>query len=151
MPSPINAKIRCGIVPLRPFFIFTPMIATEVPVISSRKKEIVQQYINELNRHIQQLKEGQADKTLEIRDFAAMLYVHPVHLSNTIKEVTGQSTCNLYETRLLAVSKELLLETNLPIAQIARQLTYDPSNFSKFFKAYTGTTPKKFRDANSKI
>jgi AraC family transcriptional regulator, regulatory protein of adaptative response / methylphosphotriester-DNA alkyltransferase methyltransferase len=125
------------------------MIQTTTPVISARKKEIVQQYLTELDNHIKQLKEGQADKALEIKDFAAKLHVHPVHLSNTIKEVTGQSTCDLYENRLLAVSKELLLTTTLPIAQIARQLTYDPSNFTKFFKEYTGTTPKKFRDQHA--
>jgi AraC family transcriptional regulator, regulatory protein of adaptative response / methylphosphotriester-DNA alkyltransferase methyltransferase len=122
------------------------MSETITTILSSRKKEIVQQYLAELDKHIQQLKEGKADKALEIKDFAGMLYVHPVHLSNTIKEVTGLSTCNLYENRLLDVSKELLLTTILPIAQIARQLTYDPSNFTKFFKTYTGTTPKKFRD-----
>jgi AraC family transcriptional regulator, regulatory protein of adaptative response / methylphosphotriester-DNA alkyltransferase methyltransferase len=116
------------------------------PILSALKKEIVEQYLAELDKHIQQLKEGKADKALEIKDFAGMLYVHPVHLSNTIKEVTGLSTCNLYENRLLDVSKELLLTTTLPIAQIARQLTYVPSNFTKFFKIYTGTTPKKFRD-----
>ncbi len=122
------------------------MNKTAAPILSSRKKQIVQLYLAELDKHIQQLKEGKADKALEIKDFAGMLYMHPVHLSNTIKEVTGLSTCNLYENRLLDVSKELLLTTTLPIAQIARQLTYDPSNFTKFFKTYTGTTPKKFRD-----
>jgi AraC family transcriptional regulator, regulatory protein of adaptative response / methylphosphotriester-DNA alkyltransferase methyltransferase len=122
------------------------MSETTTPILSARKKEIVEQYLAELDKHIQQLKEGKADKALEIKDFAGMLYVHPVHLSNTIKEVTGQSTCDLYENRLLDISKELLLTTTLPIAQIARQLTYDPSNFTKFFKTYTGTTPKKFRD-----
>lgn len=114
---------------------------------SARKKEIVQQYIYQLDTHIAELKAGQADRAKEIRDFAAAMHMHPVHLSNTVKEVTGQSTCDLYELRLVQVSKELLLTTNLPVAQIARQLTYDPSNFTKFFKAYTGTTPKKFRDS----
>ena len=118
-----------------------------VPV-SSRKKEIVQQYIAELDKHIHQLKMGEVNKTLEIRDFAALLYMHPVHLSNTIKEVTGRSTCDFYEERLLNVSKELLLNTSRSISQIAIQLTYDPSNFTKFFKQYTGITPKKFRELN---
>lgn len=122
----------------------------EQPVISSRKKELANDYIARLDEHIQQLKEGNADRALEIRDLAAMLHVHPVHLSHTIKEVTGQSTCSLYEERLVRISKELLLTTNLPVAQIARQLTYDPSNFTKFFKHYTGTTPKKFRDQHQK-
>jgi AraC-like DNA-binding protein len=75
-----------------------------------------------------------------------MMHVHPVHLSNTIKEVTGQSTCSFYENRLLEVSKELLLTTPMSISQIARQLTYDPSNFTKFFKQYAGITPKQFRN-----
>lgn len=121
------------------------MMETAAPKLSARKKEITRQYIAELDRHIKELKEGRIEKAKEIRDFAAMLHVHPVHLSNTIKEVTGESTCGLYENRLLAVSRELLLTTTLSVAQIARQLTYDPSNFTKFFKAYAGTTPKKFR------
>lgn len=123
----------------------------EAPVISSRKKEIATDYIARLDEHIQQLKEGKADRALEIREFAAMLHVHPAHLSNTIKEVTGQSTCSLYEERLVRISKELLVTTNWPVAQIARQLTYDPSNFTKFFKQYTGTTPKKFREQHHKV
>ena len=121
-------------------------ITDEPPVISLRQKEIVQDYIAKLDEHIQQLKEGNAERALEIRDFAAMLHLHPVHLSNTVKEVTGQSTCDLYEERLVRLSKELLLTTNMPVAQIARQLTYDPSNFTKFFKHFTGITPKKYRE-----
>ena len=119
------------------------------PIISARKKEIVQQYLQQLDGHIQELKEGNAERALEIRDFARMLHVHPVHLSNTIKEVTGQSTCSLYEERLVQIAKELLLTTNMPVAAIAARFTYDPSNFTKFFKHYTGTTPKKFRDSHS--
>jgi AraC family transcriptional regulator, regulatory protein of adaptative response / methylphosphotriester-DNA alkyltransferase methyltransferase len=117
------------------------------PLPSSRKKQIAKQYLQELDKHIQSLKNGEEDKALEIKDFAAMLHIHPIHLSNTIKEVTGESTCDHYENRLLKIAKELLVETDLSIATIARQLTYDPSNFTKFFKTYTGTTPKKFRDA----
>jgi len=119
---------------------------TKTPVISRRKKELANQYISQLNEHIRELKEGKAERAYEIRDLAQILHVHPVHLSNTIKEVTGRSTCELYEERLLNVSKELLLSTDMSIAAIARQLTYDPSNFTKFFKHYTGLTPKKFRD-----
>lgn len=117
------------------------------PVISSRKKEIVKQYIGELDRHVEALKKGETDEVLEVREFAQILHLHPVHLSNTIKEVTGKSSCDLFEERLVNVSKELLLTTNMSIGAIAARLTYDPSNFTKFFKAFTGTTPKKFRDS----
>lgn len=113
--------------------------------VSFRQKEIAKQYLKLLDQHIQYLKEGKAERTMEIREFAAALHLHPVHLSNTIKEVTGKSTCDLYEERLLKVAKELLANPSLTIAQVAAQLTYDPSNFTKFFKHFTGTTPKQYR------
>jgi AraC family transcriptional regulator of adaptative response / methylphosphotriester-DNA alkyltransferase methyltransferase len=122
------------------------MQAVEARVLSYRKKELADQYIAQLDAHIKDLKDGKAERAFEIRDLAQLLHVHPVHLSNTIKEVTGRSTCDLYEERLVKISKELLLSTGMSVAAIARQLTYDPSNFTKFFKHYTGTTPKKFRD-----
>ena len=117
-------------------------------VISSRKKEIVKEFITILDGNIAALKAGTADYVFGIKDYASMLHVHPVHLTNTIKEVTGFSTCDLCEERMLKLAKELLTTTSLSVAQIARQLTYDPSNFTKFFKQFEGTTPKKFRDTN---
>lgn len=119
--------------------------------ISIRKKEIVTQYIAELDKHILELKAGRVNRALEIRDFAAIMHMHPIHLSNTIKEVTNQSTCDLYEERLVAAAKDLLLSSNMTIAQVARQLTYDPSNFTKFFKHFTGITPKQFRQQHVDI
>jgi AraC-like DNA-binding protein len=121
----------------------------QTTVISARKKEIVRQYLAELDKHVAELKEGKAEIVFEIRTFAGILHIHPSHLSNTIKEVTGRSSCDHFEDRLLAISKELLVTTNLSVAQIARQLTYDPSNFTKFFKHFTGTTPKKYRDEHA--
>lgn len=122
------------------------MKITITPVISHRKREIAKQYLAELDAHIRELKEGKVTRAHQIRDLAQILHVHPVHLSNTIKEVTGKSTCDHYEERLVGISKELLLTTDMSVATISRQLTYDPSNFTKFFKHFTGITPKKFRD-----
>lgn len=119
------------------------MISTTV-LTSARQRQLVKQYISLLDAHILELKEGKTNRALEIRDFAAQMHIHPIHLSNTIKEVTGRSTCSFYEERLLAAAKELL-QTDMTIAQVAAQLTYDPSNFTKFFKHFTGITPKTYR------
>jgi AraC family transcriptional regulator, regulatory protein of adaptative response / methylphosphotriester-DNA alkyltransferase methyltransferase len=127
------------------------LMDTATTYTSARQKEIVNTYLQELDNHIAELKQGLINKTLEISDFAAKLHIHPVHLSNTIKAVTGQSTCSLYEERLLNAAKELLTESNMPIGQVAMQLTYDPSNFTKFFKTYTGVTPKQFRQQQAAI
>ena len=118
-------------------------------VISARKKEIVREYVAELDKHMADLKAGKIDTMFEIRNFADILHIHPVHLSNTVKEVTGRSSCDLFEEKILNLARELLLTTTLSVAEIARQMTYDPSNFTKFFKHFTGTTPKKYRDQHS--
>jgi AraC family transcriptional regulator, regulatory protein of adaptative response / methylphosphotriester-DNA alkyltransferase methyltransferase len=116
---------------------------------SSRQQEIIDKYLLELDKHLLELKSGKALKTFEIKDLADLLFIHPTHLSNTIHEVLGKSPCDIYEERLLAIAKELILATKKPISHIAHHLTFDPSNFSKFFKRYTGTTPKQFRNLNA--
>jgi AraC family transcriptional regulator of adaptative response / methylphosphotriester-DNA alkyltransferase methyltransferase len=40
----------------------------------------------------------------------------------------------------------MLEENTMPINAIASLLTYDPSNFTKFFKRFSGETPKAYRD-----
>jgi AraC family transcriptional regulator of adaptative response / methylphosphotriester-DNA alkyltransferase methyltransferase len=123
------------------------METTTTPAVSFRQKEIVKQYTAALDKHILELKAGEVEVMYEIRDLANLLHIHPVHLSNTVKEVTGKSACDLFEDRLVALSKEMIATTPLSIGEIARQLTYDPSNFVKFFKKFTGMTPKKYRDS----
>jgi AraC family transcriptional regulator, regulatory protein of adaptative response / methylphosphotriester-DNA alkyltransferase methyltransferase len=112
-----------------------------------RSREITEAYLKELDKHLDELKSGKAASTFEVQDIAALLHIHPTHLSNTIQEELKRSPCDIYEERLMNIAKELILTTDLSIAAIARQLTFDPSNFSKFFKHFAGTTPKKFRDA----
>jgi AraC family transcriptional regulator, regulatory protein of adaptative response / methylphosphotriester-DNA alkyltransferase methyltransferase len=114
---------------------------------SARQQQLATAYLSLLDQHLAELKSGQAEQVFTIAEFAAQLFVHPIHLSNTIKTVTGFSTCDLFEDKLLRIAKELLLETNQSIAAIARQLHYDPSNFNKFFKSYEGVTPGTFRKA----
>lgn len=111
-----------------------------------RSKEITEAFLKELDKHLVELKAGRAESTFEVKDIAALPHIHPTHLSNTIQEELKRSPCDIYEERLLNIAKERILSTNLSIAEIARQLTFDPSNFNKFFKHFTGTTPKKFRD-----
>ena len=122
----------------------------ENKTISVRQKEIVASYLQQLDLHLSDLKVGLAEKTFEIKDLADLLFVSPKHLSNTIQEVLGKSPCDIYEERLIEISKELLLTTNKPISHIAQTLTYDPSNFTKFFKSFEGKTPKQFRELNLK-
>jgi AraC-like DNA-binding protein len=111
-----------------------------------RPKEITKQFLLELDKHMLDLKSGKAESSFEVQDIASLLHIHPTHLSNTIKEELKRSPCDIYEEKLMNIAKELILKTELSIAEIARQLTFDPSNFSKFFKHFEGITPNQFRN-----
>ena len=117
----------------------------QITSTSIRQKQIVAAYEKALDQHMQELRLGKAERTLEIADFANQLNIHPTHLSNTLNQALAQSPCDIYENKLLALAKELLADENKSIKEIAMQLCYDPSNFTKFFKAYEGQTPKQYR------
>jgi AraC-like DNA-binding protein len=114
--------------------------------ISLRKQEIATRYLEELDKHLADMKAGLIETSLEINDFADLLFITPTHLSDTIKDVLGKSPCSVYEEKLIKLSKELLLHTKKSISEIAVTLTYDPSNFTKFFKRFESITPKEFRN-----
>jgi AraC-like DNA-binding protein len=69
--------------------------------VSVRQKEIVSQYLQQLDQHLTELKKGKSEKTFKIKDLADLLFVSPKHLSNTIQEVLGKSPFDIYEERLI--------------------------------------------------
>ena len=111
----------------------------------SRKAEILAQFKLVLEKHLDDLMAGRIDKMLEIKEIADILCLHPVHLSKVIKLETGHHACYFYEQRILQEAKKLLADTSLPIGAIAHKLDYDVSNFTKFFKKFSGMTPSLYR------
>ncbi len=124
------------------------MATTPIPKrILARQHEIVADFRREVDQHLADIVEGRATEMLEIRDLAARLFIHPTHLSNTLKLATGHSPCHYYEARIMDVAREQLRATERSVADIAGGLTFDPSNFTKFFKRFAGCTPKQYREA----
>ncbi|QMU30611.1 helix-turn-helix domain-containing protein [Adhaeribacter radiodurans] len=117
-----------------------------LPKISVRQRQIRTEFLKELDKHILDVATGRVETMFEIKEFANLLHIHPRHLTNTVKLTTGKHPCFYFEERILAAAKQMLSENKMSIAQIATLLTYDPSNFTKFFKRYTGQTPKQFRE-----
>ena len=111
----------------------------------SRKAEILAQFRQVLESHLDDLMAGRIDKMFEIKEIADILCLHPVHLSKIIKLETGHHACYFYEQRILTEAKKLLADTALPIGMIAHKLDYDVSNFTKFFKKFAGMTPSAYR------
>jgi AraC-like DNA-binding protein len=111
----------------------------------NRPAEIKSQYEQLIDKHLDDLVQGRTSAMLEIEEFAEQLHIHPVHLSNTIKELTGISSCAIYHGKILETARRLLGNPDLTIRQIALQLTYEPSQFTKWFKRLGGMTPKQYR------
>ncbi len=123
------------------------MFTMKIPQkILARQHEITQEYLQLLDKHLAEIVDGSALKMFEIRDFAGLMFIHPTHLTNTVKLVTGKHPCFFYEEKILVIAKRMIAENKMTIGAIAQHLTYDPSNFTKFFKQYTGQTPKQYRE-----
>jgi AraC family transcriptional regulator of adaptative response / methylphosphotriester-DNA alkyltransferase methyltransferase len=124
-----------------------PMSTTPIPKkLLARQHEITADFLRLIDVHLADIASGQAAEMLEIRDFADQLCIHPTHLSNTLKLTTGHSPCYFFEARIMDLARQLLRDTSRSVADIAVSLTYDPSNFTKFFKRFEGSTPKQYRE-----
>jgi AraC-like DNA-binding protein len=111
----------------------------------SRGKEITENYFKFLEIHVSEVVSGKASEFLEINQIAGALFVSHKHLTDTVQKETGNHPCHFYDLKIIDEAKKMLSETNKSVAEIARILTYDPSNFSKFFKKFVGQTPGKYR------
>ena len=114
--------------------------------IISRKEEITTDFLKLVDKHIKDIVDQKVEKVFHAKDFAERLFIHPRHLTTTIKLTTGKSPCDVMEERIIGEAQKLLLETTLPVADVAARLNYyQPTNFIKFFKGMTGTTPLQYR------
>ncbi|QIX83202.1 AraC family transcriptional regulator [Chryseobacterium indologenes] len=111
----------------------------------TRSEEIVSQYFAFLEKHIQEVISGTVPEFMEVNEIAGELAVSHKHLTDTVKKESGQHPCHFYDEKIILEAKKLLIRSDQSVAEIARMFTYDPSNFSKFFKKMTGCTPGEFR------
>lgn len=115
-----------------------------------RSKEITNNYFSFLDHHIQDVIKGNATDFMELNEIAGKLAVSHTHLTDTVKKEMGNHPCHFYDAKIIEQIKIMLLNTEQSIAEIAFVFTYDPSNFSKFFKKWTGLTPGEYRKQNFK-
>ncbi|MFT3794086.1 helix-turn-helix domain-containing protein [Flavobacterium sp.] len=114
--------------------------------ILKRKDEITADFLKIYEQHLADLFAGKVDYRMTSSKFAEKLFIHPGHLTNTIKLTTGKSPCDFMELGIVNEAERLLRETERSVAEIAMVFAYDePTNFIKFFKGMTGMTPLQYR------
>lgn len=84
----------------------------------------------------------------EVQDIASKLNVSQRYLSDMLGSLTGQTTQQYIQAKMIEKAKELLSTSSLTIAQIAYQLGFEyPQSFNKLFKKKTNVSPLDFRQS----
>ncbi len=78
--------------------------------------------------------------------FAEKLNMSSSYLSDMLRSVTGKSTKDHIQFKVIEKAKGLLLGTDMNVSEIAYQLGFEyPQYFNRLFKEKTGFTPKEYR------
>jgi len=81
-----------------------------------------------------------------VQYIAEKLHVSPNYLSSLLKLLTGQSTQQHIQNKLIEKAKEKLSTSDLSISEIAYELGFEhPQSFTKLFKSKTKVSPSAFR------
>ncbi len=76
------------------------------------------------------------------------LGISPKHLARTVKAQTGMTAVSWIERLVVLEAQVMLKSSNLNIQQISDELNFkSQSFFGKYFKKFTGMSPKEFRNS----
>ncbi len=82
----------------------------------------------------------------DVAFYAAQQRLSPRYFSSVIKEVTGYNVLYWIVQAVTGEAKKRLIESGLSIKEIAYSLNFtSPTFFSRWFKQYTSSTPKEFK------
>ncbi|MEW5898737.1 MAG: AraC family transcriptional regulator, partial [Bacillota bacterium] len=105
--------------------------------VFSRPYQIAQQVINYL--------ENNYNQKISLEEVAQSVYLNPVYLSTVFKQETGY-TFSDYLTLVRVEKAKKLLDSRLPVKEVARKVGYPDSNyFCRVFKKVTGVTATDYR------
>ncbi|MBR1792522.1 MAG: AraC family transcriptional regulator [Bacteroidales bacterium] len=146
LPDDENATAYFGSLMIRP--LIESIISIAIGAIDaipktishrSRQEEIAHQFFMALIQ--------QHDNIHDLSFYASKLCVSPKYLSSVVSQVTKTPAKEWISRITIFNAKQMLLQTDLTIAQIADRLNFStPSTFIRFFRQRTGTTPKAYRN-----
>lgn len=92
------------------------------------------------------LVEAQFKSTRNVKDYAEMLHISTKHLNQIVKEFTLNTAKHFIDDFVTLEIKRAIVSTNTSLKEIGYDMGFDEvTNFTKFFKKHTGTTPKQFK------
>ncbi len=87
---------------------------------------------------------------LRVAEIADEVNMSPYHFTRLFKQATGLAPHQYIMQKRIEMAKKFLVETELPIAQIALETGFQSqSRFTTLFRQITGTTPRAYRGQNT--
>lgn len=81
-----------------------------------------------------------------VQYFAEKLNISSHYLNDMLKNLTGSTTQQHIQNKMIVLAQELLTTTNLSVSEIAYKLGFEfPQSFNKLFKKATNLTPLAYR------
>lgn len=91
------------------------------------------------------------NKSRSVKFYANLLAISTKKLNFVTKTYWSKTAKEFIEERIVFDSKKLLLDTPNTVKQISYSMGFtEPTNFNKFFKKFTDTTPLRFRETHNK-
>lgn len=96
------------------------------------------------------LLEREFGSSLNVTDYATALGVTPTHLSRACRASCGRTALALMQERRLFEARRMLLDTSLPVQEIAHRLGFStPGYFSRAFTQHIGKPPSAYRKSGT--
>lgn len=106
-------------------------------------------FLEQVNHYFVALSDQKLDYQITVKHVADALHLHPHYLSDLVKKQTGKTATQIIRERYVLEAKTLLLTTKMSVSEVSYFFHFkDTSNFTKFFKNISGTTPKEFKEKN---
>jgi AraC family transcriptional activator of pobA len=103
-------------------------------------------------KDFENLKQSNPIAIKSLEQYASTLHVSKNHLIDTVKMVSGKPPGLLIHQRMAKEAAQLLIHTELDIAEIAYLLNFETASyFTRFFKKYMDLTPTSYREATKLI
>ncbi len=115
------------------------LLRTENSIVSINRHE-------EIASKFDRLLIAESGKYGPVSYYSGKMNISSVYLSECVKKATGKSAKQIIiEFRILYI-KSVLKQSNTPISIISERMGFtEVTNFTKYFKKYTGKTPLQFR------
>lgn len=102
-----------------------------------------EEIVKELTRHI--IKHYHKERNVGF--YANLLHISPQHLSSTVNKITNKTATEIIAQFVITDACSKLKSSDMSIQQIAYSLNFsDISFFGKYFKRYTGFSPRQYRE-----